>query len=58
MSENDRPKHWRPYLEYLQRYGERKRAEGHESPDVADDAYWQKRRQDEANKQLPLSKAA
>jgi hypothetical protein len=57
MKDDKRPT-WKPFTEYILRYGDRKRAEGNPSPDIAPPEYWDKRRQDEANKQLPLSKAA
>jgi hypothetical protein len=46
------------YLRYLERLIEENRAKRRHMPDVADDAYWQKRREDEVMKDLPLKKAA
>ena len=48
---------WKPFTEYLQRYGDRKRAEGEGSPDIAPQSYWDKRREDEALKDLPRKAA-
>ena len=56
MADDNRPKGF--YLAYLERYGHSRRAEGHEVPDVADQAYWDKRREDELLKDQPLRKAA
>jgi hypothetical protein len=53
----DDRKHWRPYLEYLQRYGDRRRAEGHEAPDIADSEYWEHRRRNEEMKNQPRKAA-
>jgi hypothetical protein len=48
--ERDDRKHWRPYLEYLQHYGARKRAEGNPSPDdVHDQQYLGRMAQEQSN---------
>ena len=47
---NDNRPTFRPYLAYLERYGDRKRAQGELSPETHDDAYWQERRQNEEEK--------
>jgi hypothetical protein len=36
---NDNRPTWKPYLLYLQQYGDRKRAEGNPSPDIALESY-------------------
>jgi hypothetical protein len=52
-------KHWRPYLEYLARLGKQREQAGLlPAPDIAPPEYWDKRRKDEADKQLPFPKAA
>jgi hypothetical protein len=40
---NDNRPTWRPFSEYIERWGERRRAEGHEAPDVAPPEYWAER---------------
>jgi hypothetical protein len=40
---DNRPKHWRPYLEYILKWGDKRRAEGHEAPDAAPPEYWAER---------------
>lgn len=42
MSDDNRPS-WRPFSEYIERWGERRRAEGHELPEVHDQKYWDDR---------------
>jgi hypothetical protein len=51
--ERDDRKHWRPYLEYLQRYGDHKRANGEQITDIAPPEYWDERRRNEALKDKP-----
>jgi hypothetical protein len=46
------------YLAYLNDLIERNHRKGKHIPDVADDEYWQKRREDELLKDQPLKKAA
>jgi hypothetical protein len=59
---NNRWKHMPPrpggfYLAYLNQLIEDNRRKGKHIPDVADDEFWQKRREDEALKQLPRKAA-
>ena len=49
---SEQPKHWKPYLQYLERFGERNR--GERIPATSDEAreeqYWETRRRNEALK--------
>ena len=58
MTEIENRPQWRPYLEYLQRLGDRREARGEApAPDVAPEEYWRKWRE---NNQIesPEKKAA
>jgi hypothetical protein len=46
---------WKPFSEYLERWGERKRAEGNPSPDIAPQSFWDEWRK---NNQMPVDKKA
>lgn len=45
------------YLEYLNRLIDRRNAQGKPLPELHDDEYWRKRREDEAMKDLPRKAA-
>ena len=45
------------YMQYLDKLIEDNRRKGKHIPDVADDAYWQKRREDELMKDQPRKAA-
>jgi hypothetical protein len=52
MTDDNRPS-WKPFTTYILKWGERRRTEGHEAPDIAPAEYWQRRRELEEMKQQP-----
>jgi hypothetical protein len=56
LADDNRPT-WKPFTEYIERWGDRRRAEGKKTPNVADNQYWEERRKFEAMKDQPKKAA-
>jgi hypothetical protein len=55
---NDNWPSWKPFTEYILRYGDRRHAEGNPpAEDICDAEYWRERQRNEDLKQQPLDAA-